>query len=218
MISHRVSWLVALAALIGGQAMGFAAEVDLSLNLEFNTPGDALSGGTWTVVGKADERGLAGVSLVLTNINFNASGFLAPMEFEVQEFSTVGTIINIVAGDDVVPPLPLDIGVIGGPFPSSYVDDPNLVPFLGNQDLGSFTGGVALATGSFNPGVIPAWAVTPGGDPTDANVFVGTTIPGAVVDANTQLTVRHIIPEPTTMGLAGISALALLVSARRRAR
>jgi len=211
MIRHVYVWLFILIAIISFHATAPAAEVDLSLNLDFNNPGDFNSGGTWTIVGKADERGIAGLSMSLTNINFNDSGFLAPMEFDVRRFGPFGVVINIALGDDLRPPVPLDIGVIGGPFPSSYVDDPNLALFMGNPDLGSFTGGVALVTGSFNPGVIPAWATT------EANVFVGSTFPGGVIRANTEVTVRNVIPEPATIGLAGLSLIALIATARRRA-
>lgn len=214
MIRRKFCGLLALTAAAVLHSAALAAQVAFSLNLEFITPGDFNSGGTWTIVGKADERGLAGASLYLNNINFNASGFLAPMEFEVQEFTNILTAINIVAGDDPTSNKTLDVGVIGGPFPSNYIDDPGLAPFGGNPDLGSFTDGVALATGTFNAGVVPSWAIA-GLNFTDANVY-STLAGNPAVDANTQVTIRHVIPEPATIGLAGVSALAVLVIARRR--
>lgn len=211
-------WAFALAAFLAAPAS--AANVWLSLNLDFNAPGDSSSGGTWMVVGKADQRGLAGVSLFLTNVNFDATGFLAPMEFEVRQFAQSGTVINIVEADSMEHKT-LDIGVVGGPFPSNYVDAPELVPYMGGPDLGSFSGGVALATGTFNPGVAPNWA-TQGSSSTDANVF--SLDPGnPAVDAATrttaatQTTVRIMaVPEPTSLGLAGLALIGVAVSARRR--
>lgn len=215
--SASIVWTIALGAVLAAPVS--AANVWLSLNLDFNTPGDETSGGTWLVVGKADERGLAGVSLVLNNVNFNASGFLAPMEFEVRQFAAFGTIINIVEGDDMTD-RSLDIGVIGGPFPSSYVDAPGLVPYSGGPNLGSFTGGVELATGTFNPGVVPTWA-TLGNNSTAANVFSpdpGNPAVGAVVDvtAATQMTVRvFAVPEPATLSLVGVALMGVVAAARR---
>ena len=74
--------LLVLAATLAIQSRAPAANIWLSLNLEFNTPGDFNSGGIWTVVGKADERGIAAVALELTNVNFDLStGFLTPAIF-----------------------------------------------------------------------------------------------------------------------------------------
>lgn len=216
MLLRNLVWACALAAAL--TAPSSAANVSLSLNLDFNTPGDTTSGGTWLVVGKADERGLAGVSLMLDHINFNNSGFLAPLAFEVRQFANFGTVINIVQGDDMATKT-LDIGVIGGPFPSSYVDAPGLVPFGSAPNLGSFTGGVTLATGTFNPGVVPKWSTFSSG--TGANVFSpnpGNPAVGAVVDvtAATQMTVRFAaVPEPTTLGLAGLALVGIAAASRR---
>ncbi len=207
--------LVACAAAMQAPAVAPAANVSLSLNLDFNTPGDSNSGGNWTIVGKADERGLAAANMYLANINFNAGGFLAPMQFEIQMFGTVGTAINIVEGDDPLTQQTLDVGVIGGPFPSSYVDDPGLVPFMGNPNLGSFTGGVALATGTFNAGVVPAWT-NQGSNVSDANVYALPNGAIPAIDANTQLTVRHIVPEPATVALLGVVGTAIVAASRRR--
>jgi len=107
----------------------------------------------------------------------------------------------------------LGIGVIGSSFPSTYVDPVGIVPFGGNPNFGSFTGGVALATGTFAPGVVPNW--TPSGvNVTDANVFTGAA-PAPVVDADTLLTVRWVVPEPATLGLAGVALIGLIAASRR---
>lgn len=216
----RTRVLVGLLALAAAQApaVGRAANVSLSLNLTFNTPGNFASGGTWLVVVKADDRGLAAAALefVAGTINFNpATGFVGPAGFEFQQSSTPPGRIDILDGDDPNPPRTLDVGVIGGPFPTTYVDPPNLAIYPGNPNLGSFSGGVRLITGTFNPGVVPTWFPGPG-NVTDANVYTAPSGLGTVVDANTQTTVRYIVPEPATW-LAGMS-VGLVVLARGRRR
>ncbi len=104
------------------------------------------------------------------------------------------------------------MGVVGGPFPTTYVDDPRLVLYPGNPNLGSFTGGVELVTGTFNPGFVPAWF---GGSLTAGNVFTAPSGVGTVVFANTQTTVRYLVPEPATWLIAMSAGLVLLARRRR---
>jgi hypothetical protein len=160
-------------------------------------------------VAKADPQGIAGVSMYLANTSFGA--FLAPPEFPIQLQTGNTTLRNFAIGDDLSGPRPLGIGVIGSSFPSTYVDPVGLIPFGGNPNFGSFTGGVALATGTFAPGVVPNWA-TSGINSTDANIFNAASIP---VDADVLLTVRSTIPEPATLGLAGMALIGLIAAARR---
>lgn len=207
---------ILLAALLCGTLFIGQAAADnawFSLNLEFNDPTDFGSGGTWTVVAKADERGLAGAVLYLSSLNFNAAtGFLTPVGYENEFSSSNGMRFEIVQGDDPTFPT-YDVGVIGGPYPSTYVDDPNLIPFGVNPDLGTFSGGVELVTGSFDPGDVPAW-YSFGGDSTDANIYLDTV--SAPVQPNLFLTVRYVgIPEPTSLLLLGGGIFAL-ASIRRR--
>lgn len=176
-----------------------ASEVSVTLDLQFNTPGNTNSGGTWTAVAKADERGLAGIRLAISDGNFNPnSGFLAPASFEVQRAFPNVLFLDIIAGDDLVDPV-LDVGVIGS-WPTNYPNDDGLVPLAGNPDLGSFAGGVALATGSFDPGDISSW-FDDGTGFTDATLFIGgsTTIERA---SSILLTIRA--PDPTTPVLVDI--------------
>ncbi|MCH7752915.1 MAG: PEP-CTERM sorting domain-containing protein [Planctomycetes bacterium] len=191
-----------------------ASEVALSLNLVFNTSGDPSSGGVWTVVGKANLAGLAGVSLALSDVEFNdITGFLGPASFEVGESADFGTHQDIVLMDDMEDVVN-DVGV----SPTAYVDDPALVPLSGEPDLGSFTGGVELATGAFLSGNIPDWFDN-GNTSTLSNLFTGGTISlhrTSPVDevnlATTLLTVRSTnIPEPASavllllaMGVASV--------------
>jgi hypothetical protein len=205
----------ALAALLCAVLLASHAAADnawFSLNLEFNQPGDLNSGGTWTVVAKADRRGLASaiLSFQASSLNFNpATGFLTPAVWEVEQSGIFGLRLETVQAEDFGQ-FTYDIGVIGGTYPSTYVDDPNLVPLGSNPDLGSFTDGVALVTGSFSPGDIPTWWTGP--DSTDANLFTGSG--SQVVAPAIHLTVRHIVPEPTSFALLAGSLLAVVTLRR----
>jgi hypothetical protein len=211
---HRVlSLIVALVAAVV-PTCARATNVWFSLNLDFNDHTNFNSGGTWKVVVKADARGLAAADLRMANVNFNpATGFLGPAGFEFQQALNQPGHIDILDGDNPGSQT-IDVGVIGGPFPTSYVDPPNLVLYPGNPNLGSFSGGVELVTGSFNPGVVPAWFSAPGAM-TQANSYTGTTFPGSVVLADTHLTVRYQVPEPATW-LGGMCVGMLALVRRRR--
>lgn len=199
-----------LAALLCAVLLVSHAAADnawFSLNLEFNQLGNLNSGGTWTVAAKADRRGLAGVvlSFQASSLNFNpATGFLTPSVWNVEQSGVFGLRLETVQGDDLASPV-YDVGVIGGTYPSSYGDDPRLAPLSSNPSLGSFSGGVALATGTFDPGDIPTWWTGP--DPTTATLFTGTGT--QTIDPAIHLTVRHIVPEPTSFALLAGSLLAI---------
>lgn len=215
MIAKRMVWGLMLGlAMCCGTTSTEAAEIDLSLNLSFNDPSDFGSGGTWTVVGKADDDGIAGLDMdfLAGTLNFDVNtGYLISSDvFEVQRSSAefdppfFGIDLEIVVGDDL-DDITFDVGVPGGSFPSSYVDDPDLTPLFGNPELGSFTGGVELVTGTFDPGTIPVWNDAAG------NVFQGSS----AFIANVDTTVRAVIPEPVSLVLFALSATTLGFVRRR---
>ncbi len=214
MVRHALLTCTVLFSIVFSGVAG-AAEISLSLNLEFNNPVDFSSGGNWTVVAKADERGIAGIVLALENstLNFDPStGFLTPASFGVEQSGVFGLRLEIIQGDTLTNPT-LDVGVIGGTFPSTYVDDPNLTLFGANPDLGAFSGGVELATGSFDPGDVPSW-FDDGVNFSIGNLFDNAAAILSFVTVST--TVRFVaIPEPTTLFLLGLG-LTLTMAARRR--
>ncbi len=192
-----------------------AANVDLSLNLEFTSPADMTSGGTWIAVAKADEKGLAGIAFLVEGGNDDASSLVpAGASFDVFETQSVGPVIEVVVGNDLAAPA-FDVGVIGGTFVSSYVDPAGITILPGQSDLGSFTGGVLLATGTFDPGVTPNLIDMSGTLDQGANVF-NVDMSGSVLAATLNTTVRALVPEPTTLALLGMGLIGLATTVRRR--
>lgn len=184
-------------------SVAHAANVDLSLNLDFNTPGDLSSGGTWTAVVVADESGLAAVNFLAENINNDAAVFgEGAAAFEVFQSQQVGIVVEVVTGDDLNPPT-LDVGVVGGSFPTAYVEPAGIAPLPGQPDLGSFAGGARIATGTFGadlPDLIDSFSTLQAG----ANVFNAS---GQAIAATLNTTVRTVVPEPATILLLGFGLI-----------
>lgn len=187
-----------------------AANAWLSLNLQFNKPGNTTSGGIWTAVGKAGPQGFSKVDMYVAN-TYRFSEFLAPPQLDRQSQFGDWDARNILIRDDLVAPYPLGIGMIGSSFTSTYVDPVGIVPYAGNPNYGSFTGGVAFATGTFIAGSIPIW--TSGATlHTEVHLFTGLE-DAPVSRATTLLTIRYVAPEPRSPTLA---AVAMVVLIRRR--
>jgi hypothetical protein len=213
---RRVSvLLLAIAAACLAAPSASAAFVSVSLNLVFSTPNDFNSGGTWRMVAKADDRGISAMSVNLFNINAAGVSFLAP-QFETQQLTFVDDVDDFYAFDAADSPAAktLDLGVMGGSVPSSYVDAPGTSIYPGYPDLGSFTGGIELASGSFSPGVVPYWVNGPTIGSNGAFVYESPDGNG-VSGVTTQRTIRYVIPEPATLGLAGVALIGLIAASRR---
>ena len=209
---HRFAVALVCALCLAGGAS--AGDISLSLNLDFNTQGDLNSGGNWTMVAKSDERGIAGlvVRFLDSSLNWNpGTGFLLSSVFDIEMSAVFGGVeLEIVQGQDPNSGVTLDVGVIGGTFPSTYVDNPGLVVLGANPDLGSFTGGVEMLTGSFDAGDLPEWI----SGAQAANQFVD---PGAVITAadNVFITVRHVVPEPASLVLLSFAVVGCVATRRR---
>ena len=218
-MKRQLSVLVGtVAAACLGASSATAALVAVSLNLTFNTPNDFNSGGAWRMVAKADERGIFAMGVNLFNIDAGSTNFLAPL-FETQQLTFVDDVDDFYAYNAADDPAAktLDLGVIGGSIPSSYVDAPGTMIYPGSVDLGSFTGGIELASGTFSPGVVPIWINGPTSGSNTALVYNapdGNATTGVFV----QRTIRYAIPEPATLGVAGVALIGLIAASRRSVR
>jgi hypothetical protein len=159
-----------------------ADTVDVHLSLDFVDTGDAGSGGTWTVSALADEMGLAGIVFDIEPADFTGNFLISNTIFEVQNYLALGSGLGfeLVTGDDLATP--------------TY-----------NVGVGSYVG---LATGTFDPGDVPALTDF------DANVFLDMT--PTVVDAITSTSLTtNLVPEPSTLLLGAMSTVGLLMRRRR---
>jgi hypothetical protein len=154
--------------------------------------------------------GFAKVDLSL--LNTATAAIVAPPDLEVRNVFDFGGGHNVTMEDNYEAPLPYGIGVIGGPFPSSYVDPPNLQVHSAWSNLGSFTGGVVLAEGTFAPGQNPTW---PGfANSGIALMFINTTSADRLPDQGILQIRSTEIPEPAAASLAGLAVVGMFAARR----
>lgn len=67
--SLRATMLCACALGLFAPSAGHAQTIDLSLNLFYTVPGDTNSGGSWQLVGKSSNFGIAGIEARLKNVS-----------------------------------------------------------------------------------------------------------------------------------------------------
>lgn len=238
------------------------AVVNVQLNLRYADPANEAAGGTWELLAGSDDTGIAGLTVLLDNINNDAAS-AGSSGFEVFQAQQVGSVVEIVIGSDLVPPLDTDIGL--GPGTTGNVED-DLFP--GNSPM-IWANNALLSSGTFGANR-PLFLSTSGTLAAGVNVFNGSSAvqgtfgvlevrgdgvdadglslgdanrdgmvngldfailsfnfngPGgwdqgnfnsdALVDEEDLAILLSFIPEPTTLGLAGI-ALIGFASTRRR--
>jgi len=89
----------------------------------------------------------------------------------------------------------------------TYIDDPLLTIYDSYPDLGSFTGGVELVTGTFGS-IVPDWYDVEPTNRTGANVFLSVPwSPGSISGATVSTMVRYVVPEPYALSLILITLL-----------
>lgn len=185
--SVGLAWFVLLAGLLLGSAAR-GQSIDLSLNLFYNDPQDDQSGGTWQVVAKTSDEGLAALGFYLTDIvapapqpvgprgTVNGSDPAGFSEFNVfSQSGAVGFALAQVPLTDLAGGQEQSIfygvgttaqgapGTVGPDFDS--LANVAAVPWAaGNEALGDpeWETAALLAAGSFNPGQMPDFATGAG--------------------------------------------------------
>lgn len=171
------------------------------------------TGGTWRIVGKTTSLGFAGADFSVADTA--SATIVAPPVLEGR--TVAGDVVNrdIDIIDNLVAPIPYGIGVIGGSFPSSYVDPPNLIVSPNwETNAGSFTGGVVLVEGTYNAGQSPTWTTLTAS--AFGRVFVDPSNADWLPDASIKVVRTAVIPEPAAIALAGIGLLGMFAASRRR--
>ncbi len=117
MIGRTTLWAIALAMALAPSA---GAVVNVQLNLRYFDPANEAAGGTWELLAGSTDTGIAGIVVLADNINNDATA-AGSSGFEVFATQQVVTVIEIVAGSDLQPPLDTDIGL--GPGTTGNVED-----------------------------------------------------------------------------------------------
>lgn len=151
-------------ALVAVTAHTANAAVNVQLNLRYDDPADETAGGTWELLAGSDAGGIAGVSVLIDNINNDAAA-AGGAGFEVFESQQVGTVVEIVTGSDLVAPLDSDVG-LGAGTTGNVADD----LFAGSSPA-IWANNALLASGTFGA-TRPSFLATSGTLAAGANEFV----------------------------------------------
>ena len=153
MISKRALCAIALVAIFSpGADAGLEVEplVNVQLNLRYDDPADESAGGTWELLAGSTAGGIAGLVALIDNINNDATA-AGSTGFELFLSQQVVTVVEIVTGSILQPPLTTDVGTGFGR--TGNVED-DLFP--GNSPV-IWTNNALLASGSFG-GIRPSFA------------------------------------------------------------
>jgi hypothetical protein len=196
----------AMALAAASNAAAQTPNVMLSMNVFPTNVGNPNGGGTWRIVAKTDStQGIAAISAYLANVNTVGLDTENDIGHDLADpmFTVIGSAVNLVYGQDTTT-APL-VGGVGTPSMSDGLDP------LGNP---AWNGATRIFSGTYSS-VVPSFT-TAGFNQTDANTFAQVMVGLATLDANTTTVVRVAVPEPATMGLAGLATLSLLAVSRRR--
>lgn len=142
------------------------AQVNVQLNLRYNEPCFESGGGTWELLVGSEAGGVAGLSVLIDNINNDATA-AGGTGFEVFETQQVGSVIEIVTGSNLEAPLDTDVG-LGVGTTGNVADD----LFPGNSPA-IWANNALVASGTFGS-VRPSFVATAGTLTEGVNVFSGS--------------------------------------------
>ena len=157
-------WAIALAIVFAPTA---GAEVNVQLNLRYTDPADESAGGTWELLAGSESTGIAGIVVLVDNLNNDATA-TGSSGYEVFQTQQVGMVVEVVTGSDLIPPLDLDVGL--GVGTTGNVED-DLFP--GNSPA-IWANNALFASGTFGS-ARPSFLTTSGTLVDRVNVFNGTT-------------------------------------------
>lgn len=175
-------------ALVAITAHTASADVNVQLNLRYNDPADESAGGSWDLLAGTDNAsGIAGISVLIDGIS--GVGATGASGYEVFETQTVGSVVEIVTGSDMVAPLDA-VGAAG--FAGNVADD----LFAGNSPA-IWASNTLLASGTFGA-TRPAFLTTSGTLAAGANEISGTAAVAATL--NTSVRGDSVATDGLTLG------------------